>query len=262
MAWTDADIDGHQAVLAERVFQTETKWPHFRLLLRDIRAWGARLAPAAVVVCLERTLLYGGFSLVAPFFQRQKFISVDCSPPSADERGEYNSSMIDDRRFIRIPFTRRAPIEETGLADNLADLVLVPNLVHHVRDQKKLFDELARVVKPGGTVYVFEPTLRELHQIPDDFLRYTPFGIQTVLRESGLEPRDVALEGGPFSAIAYCWTQALQYVPPQKRAAMEEWFYGTHFRELLAWDEAYPRNLDREHTSFPVSFSIEARKPA
>jgi hypothetical protein len=72
----------------------------------------------------------------------------------------------------------------------------------------------------------------------------------------------VVLEGGPFSAIAYCWTQALQYVPAERRAEMEKWFYGTHFRELMDWDEKYPRNLVREHTAFPVSFSVVARKRA
>ena len=35
--FTAAQLDGHIAVLAERVFQVETKWPHFRLLLRDVR---------------------------------------------------------------------------------------------------------------------------------------------------------------------------------------------------------------------------------
>lgn len=262
MSWTEADIDAHQAMLAERVFQVESRWPHFRLLLRNVREWGQRLEPGAVVVSLERTLLYGGFSLIAPFFPRQRFISVDSSPPSADERGAYNAEMVDDRRFIKIPLTRRAPIEDTGLEGGLADLVLVPNLVHHVQDQVRLFREMARVLKPGGTVYVFEPLLRELHQVPDDYLRYTPYGMQAVLRDSGLEPLDVELEGGPFSAVAYCWTQALQYFPPEKRGEMEQWFYSKHFPELMDWDAQYRRNLVREHTSFPVSFSIAARKRA
>jgi SAM-dependent methyltransferase len=260
--YTEAQLQAHADLLAEKVFQTETRWPHFRLLLRNIREWASRMQEGATVVSLERTLLYGGISLVAPFFFRQRFISVDSSPESAERRGDYNASMVDDPRCIRVPLTRRAPIEETGLESSLADLVLVPNLVHHVADQEALFAEMARVTRPGGYVYVFEPTLRELHQAPDDYLRYTPFGMRNALSRAGLEPGDFEVDGGPFSAIAYCWTQALQYFPESERARMEEWFYGQHFGELMQWDERHRRNLVRKHTSFPVSFAIAARKPA
>jgi SAM-dependent methyltransferase len=260
--YTESQLQGHADLLAEKVFQTETRWPHFRLLLRNIREWARRLPEGAVVVSLERTMLYGGISLVAPFFFRQKFISVDSSPPSADDRGAYNAAMVDDPRCIRIPLTRRSPIERTGLDDDTGDLVLVPNLVHHIADQEALFAEMARITRPGGFVYVFEPTLRELHQAPDDYLRYTPFGMRNALARAGLEPGNFEVEGGPFSAIAYCWTQALQYFPESERERMERWFYGEHFRELMRWDEQNAKNLVRSHTSFPVSFSIAARKPA
>jgi SAM-dependent methyltransferase len=169
--------------------------------------------------------------------------------------------MVSDPRCIRVPLTNRAPIERTGLESDLAHLVLVPNLVHHVADQERLFSEMARITRPGGFVYVFEPTLRELHQMPDDFLRYTPFGMRNALVRAGLEPGEFQLEGGAFSAIAYCWTQALQYFPESEREGMERWFYGTHFPELMSWDERYRNNLVRSHTSFPVSFSVAARKP-
>lgn len=260
--YTESQLQAHAELLAEKVFQVETRWPHFRLLLKNIRDWARRLPEGATVVSLERTLLYGGISLVAPFFFRQKFISIDCSPESAEQRGDYNRAMADDPRCLRVRFTRRAPIERTGLDDAVADLVLVPNLVHHVADQNALFSEMARITRPGGSVYVFEPTLRELHQAPDDYLRYTPFGMRNALTAAGLEADDFEVEGGPFSAVAYCWTQALQYFPEAERARMERWFYGEHFPELMRWEGSYRKNLVRAHTSFPVSFSIVARKPA
>jgi len=254
-------IDAHAAMLAEKVFQVDTKWPHFRLLLADIRELAAQLPAGATVVSLERGLLYGGISLFAPFFSRHTFVSVDSSPASADQRGAYNRSMIDDPRCIPVRTTHRAPIEATGLATDLADLVIVPNLVHHIADQSMLFAELARITKPDGLVYVFEPMVRELHQVPDDFLRYTPFGLRRELEAAGLVPGAHRQEGGPFSAIAYCWTQALQYFPAEKRTEMERWFSEEHFPQLLRWDAENPNNLVRQHTSFPMSFSLTATKP-
>ena len=256
------EIRDHINVLEERVFQVRDKWPHFRLLLRDIEAISEECEADVVVVSLERGLLYGGFSLIGPMFSEQKFISIDCSPESADERGDYNRAMIEDRRFIKVPTTKRAPIDDTGLVPEVADVVIIPNLVHHVADQSGLFNEAVRILRPGGFLYVFEPLVRELHQIPDDFIRYTPFGLADVLRRAGLEPDAPALEGGPFSVIAYCWTQALQYLPAEVRSEREVWFYGDHLPELLRLDKEFPDNLVRDHTSFPMSFSLRAYKPA
>lgn len=260
--FTQAQLDGHFAVLAERVFQVETKWPHFRQLLGDVRRLAGEVTPEMSVVSLERGLLYGGCSLIAPFFQHCNFLSVDCSPDSADNRGAYNGAMIDDPRFLFVPGTHRAPIEATGLDGGMADLVLVPNLVHHIADQTALFAEMARITRPGGRVYVFEALVRELHQIPDDFLRYTPFGMQRTLREAGLEPGDFDLEGGPFSAVAYCWAQALEYMPEQERETLSRWFYEEQFPQLMEWDERFTENQVRKNTAFPMSFSIVADKPA
>lgn len=257
-----AALAGHEAVLAERVFQVTTKWPHFRRLLDDVRALAADAAPGVRVVSLERSGLYGGCSLIAPFFHAQDFASIDCSPDSAEGRGAYNAGLVDDPRFLFVPINRRGRIEATGLVDAAADLVLVPNLVHHVADQDRLFAELARILAPGGRAYVFEPVLRELHQIPDDYLRWTPFGMARAFARAGLAPGEPKLAGGPFEAIAYCWVQALEYFPEAERAAMADWFYGRHFPELMAWDAEHRDNRMRRHTAFPVAFSLTAEKPA
>jgi SAM-dependent methyltransferase len=257
---SEAEVAAHLAMLEERVFQVNTRWPHFRLLLGDLKRLAKELPETATVVSLERTLLYGGISLFAPLFTRQMFVSVDCSPAAADERGAYNASMLDDARVIRIPYSIRGSELETGLPDESADLVLVPNLVHHVAEQERLFDEMTRITRRDGRVYVFEPLLRELHQIPEDYLRYTPYGLQRVMEARGLTVEMTELEGGPFSAAAYCWDQALQYLPPTKREEMQRWFDTEMFPNLIQWDEQYPVNLVRKHTSFPVSFSLLARK--
>lgn len=255
-------IAAHEQMLEQRVFQIETKWPQFRRLLDDLRALAAAMPAGSTVVCLERTLLYGGYSLFAPLFSKQRFLSVDCSPAVAESRGAYNAGMVDDDRFIPIATTHRAPAEATGLPDSSTDLVIVPNLVHHVRDQAGLFGEMARLLRPGGRGYIFEPLVRELHQVPDDYVRYTPWGFETQIEAAGLTYDRYVPEGGPFTAIAYCWTQALEYFPEEKRAEMERWFYERHFPELMAWDASYgERNRKRSHTSFPTALGIFFHKP-
>ena len=80
-----------------------------------------------------------------------------------------------------------------------------------------MFAEIARLLKKGGTGYIFEALLRELHQVPDDYLRYTPWGFETILARHGLKMTEWKPAGGAFEAIAYCWVQALQYMPPEER---------------------------------------------
>jgi len=258
----DQALENHLAFLKERVFQTGTKWPQFELLLGDIAALAEETPPGATVVGLERTLLYGGISLVAPFFAHATYVSVDCSPPSADDRGAYNDWMTDDTRCIRRRYDRRGQPTATGLHDASADLVLVPNLVHHVQDQNGFFAEMARLLKPGGRLYIFEPLVRELHQSPDDFVRYTPWGVESMCAAAGMTVERVNDRGGPFEVISYCWTQALEYIPEAERKPWTEWFYGEHMPELLDMDRRYPSNLVRKHTSFPMTWSVLARKAA
>lgn len=253
-------VRAHLDVLRDRVFQSENKWPQFRLLLRDLEELSNDAHPASKVLVMERTLLYGGVSLIAPVFSGCDVVSLDCSPASADGRGGYNKDMVDDERFIRVPVTRRAPAADTGMPDAAFDLVLLPNLVHHIADQEGLFREAARVVKPGGKVYVFEALVRELHQVPDDYLRYTPYGLERVLASAGLEPEPFKVEGGPFSVITYCWVQALEYLPEVERNKLSEWFYERHFEELMDLDSRYKTNRVRQNTSFPMSFSIAASR--
>ncbi len=258
----DKKILEHLSALQEKVFQVEELWPQYRLLLDDLSELSSLMEPNSVVVSLERSLLYGGWSLIAPLFQHTAFTSIDCSPESSDKRGAYNRHRIDDPRFISIPISRRASIHETGLADAQADLVLVPNLVHHISDQKSLFTELARIVKPGGKVYIFEALVREIHQAPDDFLRYTPFGLEFAFSQVGLKLESLPrTEGGPFQVITYCWTQALQYLPYEKKKFYSDWFFSKHFPELMELDRLYPKNLEKEYSSFPMSFSMIATNP-
>ena len=103
--------------------------------------------------------------------------------------------------------------------------------------------------------------MRELHQIPDDYLRYTPYGVMREFRQVGLEPDRPELEGGPFQAVAYCWIQALQYFPDDQRAAMEDWFYREQFPQLMEWDETLTENQVKKNSAFPLGFSVLAHKP-
>lgn len=257
-----ADLRAHVDLLRERVFDSARNLPQFDLLFAELIALAGQCGPDTTVVALERTLLYGRNPFAA-LFRGSHFVSLDCSPSSADGRGAYNARLVDDPRFLDVPHeARRCPPERLDQPDASADLVIIPNLVHHVRDQAGMFSEAHRVLRPGGRVYVFEPLLRELHQEPDDYLRYTPYGLADALTRVGFVSMSESRTGGPFSAIVYCWLQALQYVPESDRPRLERWFHDDHLPELMRMDASHRDNLVRRWTSFPTAFSVTGAKPA
>jgi len=258
---SESAVADHLAFLRERIFQTETKWPHFTRLLDDVKTLAAELQNGADVVILERAYVYGGDSLFAPIFSKQKVTVVDCELPTTASQGGYQKSWTDDPRCLHIRADHRASITKTGLASECADLLLVPNVVHHVADQEAMFAEIRRLLKPGGRGYIFEALLRELHQAPDDYVRYTPWGFETMLNHHGLELTKWSPIGGPFEAITYCWVQALQYFPENERRERERWFYHEHFPELMRLNAEHTQNQCRAHTTFPIAYSIYFRCP-
>ena len=60
-------LEDHEKYLKKDLFFTENKWPQFNLLFEDIKKLSRN--PIKIKSCfLERNLLYGGYSLFAPFF--------------------------------------------------------------------------------------------------------------------------------------------------------------------------------------------------
>jgi SAM-dependent methyltransferase len=253
----DHELSKHVEVLRSKVFESTKFYPQFDLLISDLIAIRSGLSTLTCVVSVERMLLYGK-NLFSPLFSHVRYISLDSSPKSADSRGAYNSHLVEHPDFMDCECESiRCEPTDLALPDSTADIILIPNLVHHVEDQSKLWSEVARLLKPGGLLYVFEPTLRELHQDPDDYLRYTPNGLKSVLAQHGYTTQTITTTGGPFTAIGYCWAQALQYISPDERDRWSSWFE-SHLADLRLLEAAYPTNLVRKHTSFPTAFSLRA----
>ena len=130
--------------------------------------------------------------------------------------------------------------------------------MHHIEDVDILFTQIKSILKKDGKIYIFEPLVRELHQIPEDFFRITPFGFKSILKNLNFSKFKIKFNGGPFTAIGYCWDQALQYLPRNIRIKKAKWL-NKEFIKLNQLDKKYKTNKVRKNTIFPMSFSIEAK---
>lgn len=238
-------LSDHIDCLHEKVFFTATKWPQYKLLLQDLQQLNHLLNEGDTVISFERNKMYGGFSPFGPLFPARSYL--------VDEFTYREETIIhieiNDKRFIRHDYDYNNE-EET------ASLVIVPNLLHHIKDVDLIFEEWQG--QSSRYIYIFEPLNREIHQAPYHYVQYTPYGLRDRLEREGFKVVWEHETGGPFTQAAYVHHQAEQYLFEEDRSSEEEW------RQIIAeaeeMDKMYPKNLVRDNTRFPTAFSILVEK--
>ena len=82
------------------------------------------------------------------------------------------------------------------------DSIVCTQVLEHVPHPVQAIKELHRVLKPGGHVLVTVPQVAELHEEPNDFFRYTPFGLEKLFGETGFHVVEKMQRGGFFATRA------------------------------------------------------------
>lgn len=115
---------------------------------------------------------------------------IDVSNPSAQVVG---SAMV-------LPF-----------AEMTFDSILCTQVLEHVDQPWIAVDEMARVLKKDGVVLLSVPQCWRIHEAPYDYFRYTKYGLDALLKRSGLEVVDCLPQGGAWLVIGqtlvnHIWT--------------------------------------------------------
>ena len=99
------------------------------------------------------------------------------------------------------------------LTANCVDGVMLSNMLEHVYRPVELLHEIARILRPGCSVYGTVPFLVKVHQAPHDFFRYTPFALQRMLDEAGFTSHEVRPLGNLPEIMAIelvNWTKSIR----------------------------------------------------
>jgi SAM-dependent methyltransferase len=258
---SEENVAKHIEYLKEKFYQVETKWPQFGLLFDTLGKLMNDIPADKKVLVLERAYFYGGWTIFAPIFHKQQVVSVDCVVDTSDARWGAQASWLEDDRCIRW-----RPDYVNGISDlkdihsESMDYVIVPNVVHHEDKQDQMFQEFARVLKKGGKCLIFEGLVRELHHMPDDYIRYTHEGMKLMFEKNGLKYDSHELGTGVFDVIAYVWQNAFEYLPEELREEKMKWFYEEHFPYLQELDKKYRKNLVKPDKAFPMGYIVWAHK--
>lgn len=203
-------MSSYASFLKTDVFKTE-EFAQFELFFQAMRT--LPVDPGSKVAILERAFIYNGQSIFANLVPAGATVTViDYRPTSADDRAGYQSSWLDTSGFDYPRATAR--ISDTGDNHMLdfdrldCDMLLIPNVLHHCRNFPSLMDRLMVAMPNLKRVFIFDSSLRENHQAPDDFCRYTPSALEDVMRPRGFQTEALEETGNIFDAILYFISQA------------------------------------------------------
>lgn len=90
---------------------------------------------------------------------------------------------------------------EIPVGDRHFDSLLATEVLEHLEEPLAALTEWARVLAPGGCIVITTPMIWHLHEEPRDFYRYTPHGVDYLLRRAGLEVVEVSTIGGFWSTF-------------------------------------------------------------
>jgi SAM-dependent methyltransferase len=96
-------------------------------------------------------------------------------------------------RFVNFDLLRTAAVDVVGDACSLPfsdasfSLVLSQEVVEHVADPFRAVREAARVLRPGGVLYLQAPFVIGYHPGPEDYWRFSRAGMRRLVEQAGLE---------------------------------------------------------------------------
>jgi SAM-dependent methyltransferase len=87
------------------------------------------------------------------------------------------------------------------LPDNSKNTVFTTQVIEHVADHKKLLSEAYRILKPGGKIILSGPMCWEHHEVPYDFFRFTRYGFEYLMQETGFKDIYIKANGGKWAMV-------------------------------------------------------------
>jgi len=87
------------------------------------------------------------------------------------------------------------------MKDESVDTIVCTGVLEHVADPYQAVKEIYRVMKFGGRVFIETPFMQTFHASPEDFYRWTSFGLRQLM--NAFDILELHVVAGPASALAW-----------------------------------------------------------
>jgi len=101
-----------------------------------------------------------------------------------------------------VPPDLTAHADRLPVADASIDAILNTQVLEHVPEPSSVLREFFRVLRPGGMVWLTAPLVWFLHELPYDYYRYTPNGLEHLLTLAGFRDVEIVPMNDAFSTLA------------------------------------------------------------
>ncbi len=86
--------------------------------------------------------------------------------------------------------------ERLPVASESADMVLSNQVIEHLREPGEALREMSRILKSGGTAIVSAPHIWGIHEEPEDYFRFTPYGLRHLAEKAGFQVASIEALAG------------------------------------------------------------------
>jgi len=152
--------------------------------------------------------------------------------------------------------------EVLPLASEVADTVVSLSVLEHLSEPQTMLNEAFRILKHGGGIVLQVPWQWRIHEAPHDYYRYTPHGLEYLMRKAGFVDIRVEPQAGFFTMMTLkmnYFSLRLILGPWLVRKVIGAvfragWYIGQKIAPLLD-------RLDRDWALEASGYFVTARKP-
>ncbi len=140
-----------------------------------------------------------GDCVLKEFFQHAKYISCDLKLAKT----EYKYGDIDI--FCDL----------TQLSRHIkhVDNIICWAVLEHCKEPGAVIEQFSKILKKGGNLFICVPFIHPLHQEPDDYFRFTKYGIKHLLEKNNFKVNSLVPRGGVFQLFISNLTYMADLMP-------------------------------------------------
>jgi len=94
-------------------------------------------------------------------------------------------------------------IDYVGEVKGKYDYILCTQVLEHLRQPEAAFKDFKRLLKPGGKLFLTTNFIYQIHMEPDDYWRFTEYGLKYLGKTVGFKIEKLEQQGGIFQVLAY-----------------------------------------------------------
>jgi SAM-dependent methyltransferase len=157
----------------------------------------------------------------------------------------YNQDIAGGLHSENIDFI--APLHEVPTADAFFDTVICNAVLEHVANPEEVMSEFARILAPGGALYLTIPFRQPEHRDPTDYQRYTIDGIKLLCERHGFRVLEAAGVHSVYTTLAWIFHEWLEPVRGLRGLAMRAVAYRWVMRQIRAGNPEHVASLASAH---------------